>query len=632
MLDTLRKHSSGWVAGLFMGLIAMSFVLWGVADIFSAPRTEVVATVGDQEITSSDFVADYRRELANYSAQRGQDITPAEGMAYGIDRQVLARLIGAAAIDGAAKSLGLAASDVAVVEEIKEDPTFQNASGQFDKQTFDLVLYQNGLNEAAYFEERRNFIARRQLINAVSAETAAPKGMAELINAYRNEKRVARYIVLPPALLGEQVEPTEEELIAYHERVGSRFASPELRSFQVMVLRPEALAAQIGINEEDLRAAYEDRRGDFDTPETRSVIQLPFPTEEAAAAASAKLTQGTSVAEIIASIGQNEDDVTLGFVSRTDLSSSAYADAVFALEKGGVSAPVEGPLAHMVFIVNDIRPGVVSTYEDVRDTLKAEVVNDQALNEVLDFYNLIEDERAGGATLAELAAKFDFPHSQVNDVTRTGLDANGAAKKDLPDVPESMATIFASEVGAEIDAIETEDGGYIWIEVTDIQPEQAKPLADVRDEIVTLWKEQTQVAKLDELATELVARGTKGETIDAIAASLNRSPLTSNGMLRRFSDDTFSRMAVTNLFATPKGGFTQATVGFGDSRVLMQVHDIIEPSAGVNADDIAKLNEELALGVENDLINTLIVALQEQQGTTINETLLRQSVETSAQQ
>ncbi|MBL1234689.1 MAG: hypothetical protein COB70_003470, partial [Rhodobiaceae bacterium] len=102
-------------------------------------------------------------------------------------------------------------------------------------------------------------------------------------------------------------------------------------------------------------------------------------------------------------------------------------------------------------------------------------------------------------------------------------------------------------------------------------------------------------------------------------------------MLRRFSNDTFSRLAVTNLFATPKYGFTQAVVGFGESRVLMQVSDIIEPSVASSADDIAKLNAELAVGVENDLINTLIVALQEQQGTTVNETLLRQSVETSAQ-
>ena len=630
MLNQLRRHSSGWVAALFMGLIAMSFVLWGVADIFSGPRADVVATVGDQKITSRDFAADYRRELANYSAQRGQDITPAEGRLYGIDRRVLARLIGAAAIDGEAKSLGLVASDIAVAEEIKADPTFQNASGQFDKQTFDLVLYQNGLDEAAYFEERRNFIARRQLIDAVSAETTAPNGMAELINAYRNEKRVARYVVLPPALLGDQAEPTEDELTAYHERVAARFSRPELRSFQVMILRPETLAPQISVDEETLRAAYEERRGDFDTPETRSVMQLPFPTQEAAVAASEKLAQGGALAEVLSSIGQSEEEVTLGLVSRTDLSSSSYADAVFALEKGGVSGPVEGPLAHMVFVVNDIRPGKVSAFEDVRAALKAELVNDQALNEVLDFYNLIEDERAGGATLAELAAQFEFPHSEVSDVTRTGLDANGAAQKDLPDVPESMEAIFAAEVGAEIDAIETEDGGYIWIEVTDIQPAQAKPLLEVRKQVITLWKEQTQVAKLNELAEELVARGVKGESLDAIAGSLGRSPLTSNAMLRRFSNDTFSRLAVTNLFATPKNGFTQATVGFGDSRILMQVSDIIEPSAAANADDIARLNEELAVGIENDLINTLIVALQEQQGTSVNEALLRQSVETSA--
>ena len=49
MLDTFRRGSKGWTAKILLGLLVLSFAVWGIADIFTGgQRGGALATVGDQ--------------------------------------------------------------------------------------------------------------------------------------------------------------------------------------------------------------------------------------------------------------------------------------------------------------------------------------------------------------------------------------------------------------------------------------------------------------------------------------------------------------------------------------------------------------------------------------------------------
>ena len=76
MIQWLSKLSRAWPAQILMGALALSFVVWGIADVFTGQASgTAVATIGSTDISEQDFSRDYRNFLRNQSQQSGIQIT-----------------------------------------------------------------------------------------------------------------------------------------------------------------------------------------------------------------------------------------------------------------------------------------------------------------------------------------------------------------------------------------------------------------------------------------------------------------------------------------------------------------------------------------------------------------------------
>ena len=623
MLNTIRENSGGTLAKILIFLLVAAFAVWGIADIFRGFSSDTILTAGSTEIPAERFNAEYRRRLNDFAERIGQPISPAEGRKYGIDRRVIAQLAGAAVLSEEATALGLAVSNAQVAADIRADEAFFGPFGQFDRQTFELALRQNQISETAFVNDRREFMTRDQLLSAVTAGAVPPEGLAEAVHEYRYEQRAVRYLVLPPDLVEEIADPNEEEIVAYHQQAALRFTKPETRSFAVLTVKPEDIIPTLAIDEAVLLEAFENRRDEFDKPETRNVVQIPSADDAKATEISTRLRDGEKLETVLSAIGLSVEDVTLSDASLSSFLSSDIANAVFALNDGEISDPVDGPLGPVVLVLTGISPAVPAKFEDVREELKTEMLGTEAGDAVFDLYNSIEDERAGGASLAELAANLSIDLIVVEDVTNQGLTVAGPPPADMPDIPTVVAEVFENDVGIEIPAGELDDDGYYWVEVTGVSPAELKPLEEVRDDVVALWKREQRKVQLEILAQSLVERGNKGEPIETIARSFARAVQNSPGMLRRFSNETFSRIGVNNVFSTPIDDFTYALAGFGDSMVLMQVSAISTPEAG-NGAGLAEIQSTLAETASDDLIASLVIALQEKYQVDVNYGLIEQ--------
>ena len=97
MLRGIHKASSTWlgkaVMAVVMGVIAVSFAIWGIGDIFRGFGRNAVATVGGTEISIEQFRQFYNDRLQQLGRQVGRPITPDEARARGLDRQLLAQLV-----------------------------------------------------------------------------------------------------------------------------------------------------------------------------------------------------------------------------------------------------------------------------------------------------------------------------------------------------------------------------------------------------------------------------------------------------------------------------------------------------------------------------------------------------------
>ncbi|WP_293341598.1 peptidyl-prolyl cis-trans isomerase [Parvibaculum sp.] len=624
MLDSMRSAASGFLGKAIIGVLVVAFAVWGIADIFTGFGGDTVAQVGDEEIDLPTFDREFRVEVDRFSQRIGQPLTLEQARAFGVDRSALSRLVSVATLDAAAKEIGLAVGDEAVALDIMTDENLQGAFGRFDREIFRQTLRANGISEERFIEQRRKGMVREQLVDAISAGVAAPESIVDVVARFQDETRVAGYIILPPSLVGDIAEPDEETLRTFYQAGASAFTLPETRDISFMVLEPEDITQTMTISDEDLQAAYEQRRGEYDVPERREVEQVTFGSEEAAKEALAKLRSGTATEEIVKELGLTMEDIELGTVSRAEMLSPDLAEAAFSVESNSWSEPVKGPLGWSIFHVGEISPAKPSTYEEVKDDLRRKIELELAQEQIYDIQNNIEDARAGGETLADIAARYNLTLREIDGVTEDGKTRQGADVEMPEDLPNLLETAYANGVGEQIPPLATSRQGYYWVQVDAVTPAEVQPLDDVRERVLELWKETRRTAELQALAEKLAERGNAGESFEKIAGEYGRSVLATPGIGRNSRNDTFSRTAVTKLFATPEGGFTWGPVGVGDSLLLMQVKEIREPDLAKDSSRYREIAANVRDSIQADMLQVFVTGYQREIGVEVNTGLIAQ--------
>src|SRR5882757_1779586 len=144
MLRGMRKASSNWlgkiVMAVVMGVLIVSFGIWGIADIFKGFGQSSLAKVGKTEISTEQFRQIYTDKLQQLGRQFGRPLTAEQARTFGLDRQVLQQTIAEAALDEDARRMGLAQSEAETVRMVHTDPNFKGIGGQFEPARFEAVL------------------------------------------------------------------------------------------------------------------------------------------------------------------------------------------------------------------------------------------------------------------------------------------------------------------------------------------------------------------------------------------------------------------------------------------------------------------------------------------------------------
>ena len=247
MLRGIHRASANWlgrvVMGILLGLIAISFGIWGIGDIFRGFGQSTVAKVGGTEIRVDQFRQLYQDRLQQISRQFGRPITPEQARMAGLDRQMLAQVVAETVLDERARALGLGVSEAEVARRVMEDPNFRGLSGQFDRNRFEYLIRQVGMTEARYLAEQRRNLLRQQLVGTISGDFETPKAAIDALNRYQNEQRTIEFLVLGPAQAGDVPAPTPEQLTKYFEERRVLFRAPEYRKLLLLSLTPTELAA-----------------------------------------------------------------------------------------------------------------------------------------------------------------------------------------------------------------------------------------------------------------------------------------------------------------------------------------------------------------------------------------------------
>ena len=231
MLQLIRGKVGSWVIKILFVLLAVGLAGFGVTNVFSSGGVRAtVATVGDQRITVEQLNTAFQAELGRLQRVFGPSLDLQLALSLGLLDQAMNTLVDNSLLDQAASSLGVQASDAVIAAAIQQEPTFQDATGRFNRAQFERFLRVSGLDEPSFVAQRRNELGRIEVIGAIAAGVAVPDTLAGALHRFRNETRHIAAVLIGPDAVGDIAPPTEEQVEAFYRENEQSFMAPEYRS------------------------------------------------------------------------------------------------------------------------------------------------------------------------------------------------------------------------------------------------------------------------------------------------------------------------------------------------------------------------------------------------------------------
>lgn len=626
MLRGMRKASSNWlgktIMAVVMGVLIISFGVWGIADIFRGFGQSTVAKVGHTEISLNEFRQIYTDRLQQIGRQLGRPLTPEQARTFGLDREVLQQTLAEAALDEEARRLGLGQSDDQIRQLIMNDPNFKGVDGNFDPNRFQAMIRNFGYTEQRYVSEQRKVSLRRQITGTIGAGVEPPKAMLDVATRFQNEQRAIEFVKLEAAQAGQIDAPSPEALAAYFEDHKVQFRAPEYRKIAFVVISPEEIGKWTEVSDEDAKKLFDQRKDRLGKPEKRELQQIVFPNLADAQAARERLVGGLSFEDLGKARGLSPSDVDLGLVTKSSL-DPAIADAVFALPVGEISQPIQGRLGISIVKVDKIEPAVEANYASVAGDLKREIATERARVKVAELRDKMEDERGAGTSVIDAAKKLGLKPVTVDAIDRSGRAPDGQPVASIPQGLDVVSQAFSSDVGVDNDPISFR-GGYVWYDVLSITPSHDRNLDEVRDQVEARWREDQIAAKLKTKATEMVQKLEAGGKLADEAAAIGAKVETASGFKRDDSPAGVPANVVAAAFRTAKDGVGQATAGGGSEVIVFRVTDIVDPPVDTASEAFKRLKDSLDRALTDEQVASYVNKLETDIGTTINQAAFAQ--------
>lgn len=623
----MRKASSNWlgksIMTVVMGVLIISFGVWGIGDIFRGFGQSTLAKIGSTDISIEQFRQTYTDRLQQISRQFGRPLSPDQARAFGVDRQVLQQMVAETTLDEAAHRLGLSQSNEEIMKAITNDPNFKGSNGAFDPVRFAQMIRNFGYSEQRYIAEQRKVSLRRQIAGTLSAGVAAPTTMLNALSRFQNEQRSIEYVKLEAAQAGTIAPPTPEALAKYFDEHKVQFRAPEYRKISFLVMTPEELAKWSTVSDDDARKVFEQRKDKYSTPEKREVSQIVFPNAEDAKAARDRLTGGMSFDDLAKERSLKPSDVNLGLVTKSEIIDTKVADAAFALPSNEISQPIQGTFGVVLVKVGKIEPGTQASYESVAPQLKQEIALDRAKKSVADLHNKMEDERGGGASVIEAAQKLKLTAVTVDAVDRSGRAPDGQPVTTIPKGLDLVSQAFSSDVGVDNDTI-SYNGGYVWFDVLGVTPSRERKLDEVRPQVEARWHADQVSEKLRAQATEMVKKLGSGGKLADEAASAGVKVETAAAFKRGATVANVPPSVIETAFRTAKDAAAQTEGASNTEWIVFRVTDVVDPPLDVASEDTKKLKTSLDRNIADELVGQYVMKMEQDVGVSINQAAVAQ--------
>lgn len=629
MLASIRKALSSWVVVGLLALLVAAFVLTSVQDPFSLGGGARLAKVGDKTISAQDFTQQFERIFRLEQRER-PELTRADVIQAGADRQVLSLLITASAFEAFAEKVNVAAGPRNLTNAIRSNPAFQIA-GQFDQPTYEGVLQQNNITRQEYQRLLAAELTRDHFVKTASFAPVAPEKLVDTYVRLLQEARTASIAVVPAQKFAASIgTPDDKTLEAFYKENIAAYTVPELRSFRYLLLNPEAIEPTIKLTEADLKQYYDAHADLYAGAEKRAIQQLLLADEATARAAYNRIQKGEDFAKVAADVGGfEESDLSLGELTREQLAkdtSEAAASAAFGMPQGTVTSPVESELGWHLFRTTGITRVEGRPFEAVKDEITRNLRRERAIDRLYELSREIEDALANGDDFAVISKTYNLPLVTVPSVTRFGQDKNGQPVALAPQVKAMLGQVFDMRQDEDPMIHELEKDVYYVAQIESITPPTPRPLAEIKDQVTANWRADQMLKKAKAETEAIIAAVKKGQSLDEAVRKQGLEPARPLTVRRIDAMQRGDQLPppVRAMFSVRLGEVEAVPAPGGQGFFLVKVENI-ETRPGADAIMLkVATQQEIQGSAEMELASAFAQAIRSEVGVKINEAALRQ--------
>ena len=613
----------------FLGVVMISFAVWGVGDAINpALDPNVVIKVDQVEVRADELQRRFNLEVDQLRDALGSGFTAKQAADLGILDNLIAQLSQTARLDMAARNMGIYIPDETLRRAVTEQEMFKDETGNFNRMLFNQTLANNNLTEQGFVDLLRGDVTRQTLLSPIAENAGAPDSMIDALFRYRAEQRMADVLYIDDASISIENEPSETELRAVYDENIASFTAPEYREVSVVLIRPKDLVPPESITEEEIQAFYDENINQYRTPETRTVSQLVFNTQFEAEQAFEQRQDGDSLITLAERLGLDAP-IELGEVRMTD-DIGFDLSPIFALDLQAVSAPVQSDFGWHFFEVTAQEPGSIKALPVVRQKIIEFIVQDRAFDEMYEATVYMEDQLAAGITVKEVASAPGYSYAYFEAVDRDGRDTNGSRLSFPVEQERFLQIAFSTSEGLDSQLVETDEHAYI-LRVEDIIEPAPKPFERVKDDVRALWESQLRLTQTADKAKTLLDNIGPSTDLAALAESNEDVTFVKLGPVTRFGDSLrldaiiparyVSPEAMDKLFKANVDDVIDARVREG--HIVARLIEIVPP----NETDLMENKKQVADAVRNSIANDLVAVFSESVTREFDVTLNHESID-----
>lgn len=493
MLQRIRDNSSGPMAYVIVGLIALVFSVWGLGSYFTPSANPVVAEVGDATITQRDLQRAYNQRYRRLQRLMGESFNPDQFNREQFRRAVLESLIARRLLRQYAQDAGYRVTDAAVLKELRTDPRFQ-VNGHFSTERYHTILSRAGITAKAFETHIRNQKQVAQVRRGILTTAVVSDRGVKLAYTLAHQQRRVAYLAFEPASFVDQVEVTDAEIKAYYQQHSGQFMREQRVKLAYVVLDRDQIEITDKPSRKELKQLYNQVKAQrFKIPERRLARRIFVGIDQDTSAKearqriqelAAKLEQGdVSFAELARKVSDDQSaagqDNAADWVSR-GTTVQAFEEALFQLEEGQISNPVKTEFGWYLIKLKKIDDAEYKPFEQVKAELKKlyrKRAREKRYEKMAERLETLAFQTGG--SLEPIADKLGLEIHKTGWVTRSG--GKGIAANEAVITAAFSPAVLKDSLNSA--PIQLAPGRQVVLRVAAKQPAQQRPLDAVRAEI-----------------------------------------------------------------------------------------------------------------------------------------------------